>query len=114
MSERKERSVGRAILRYAAILLLDEVTSALDDTTERQVLGNIVTKQPNKTCIVTTHRPSGLNLCQRVYRIMETKVMELDEDESFKDSDGLYWSHTVLSGIEGNNQLKEAFMVVLD
>ena len=75
-------AIARAILRDAPILLLDEATSALDVTTERQVLRNIVTKQPNKTCIVTTHRPSVLNLCQRVYRVMETKVTELDEDES--------------------------------
>ena len=66
------------------ILLLDEATSALDVTTERQVLRNIIKKKPNKTCIVTTHRPSVLNLCQRVYRVMETKVTELDEDESSK------------------------------
>ena len=75
-------AIARAILRDAPILLLDEATSALDVTTERQVLRNIVTKQPNKTCIVSTHRPSVLNLCQHVYRVMETKVTELDEDES--------------------------------
>ena len=66
------------------ILLLDEATSALDVTTERQGLRNIIKKKTNKTCIVTTHRPSVLNLCQRVYRVMETQVTELDEDESSK------------------------------
>ena len=52
----------------------------MDVTTERQVRRNIVQQKPNKTCIVTTHRPSVLNLCQRVYRVMETKVTELDEE----------------------------------
>ena len=61
---------------------LDEATSALDVTTERKVLRNIIEQKPNKTCIVTTHRPSVLNMCQRVYRVMETKVTELDEEES--------------------------------
>ena len=75
-------AIARAILRDAPILLLDEATSALDVTTERQVLRNIVQQKPNKTCIVTTHRPSVLNLCQRVYRVMETQVTELDEEES--------------------------------
>lgn len=73
-------AIARAVLRDAPILLLDEATSALDVTTERQVLRNIVQQKPNKTCIVTTHRPSVLNLCQRVYRVMETKVTELDEE----------------------------------
>lgn len=75
-------AIARAILRNAPILLLDEATSALDVTTERKVLKNIMNRQPNKTCIVTTHRPSVLNMCQRVYRVMETKVTELSEEES--------------------------------
>ena len=75
-------SIARAVLRDAPILLLDEATSALDVTTERQVLRNIIQQRPNKTCIVTTHRPSVLNMCQRVYRVMETHVTELNEEES--------------------------------
>ena len=75
-------AIARAILRDAPILLLDEATSALDVTTERQVLRNIIKQHPNKTCIVTTHRPSVLNMCQRVYRVMETTVRELSEEES--------------------------------
>ena len=75
-------AIARAVLRDAPILLMDEATSALDVTTERQVLRNIIKQHPNKTCIVTTHRPSVLNLCQRVYRVMETNVRELSEEES--------------------------------
>jgi len=75
-------AIARAVLRNSPILLLDEATSALDVTTERMVLRNIIQQRPNKTCIVTTHRPSVLNMCQRVYRVMETKVTELSEEES--------------------------------
>ena len=75
-------AIARAVLRDAPVLLLDEATSALDVTTERQVLKNIIQQKPNKTCIVTTHRPSVLNMCQRVYRVVDTKVTELSEEES--------------------------------
>lgn len=75
-------SIARAVLRDAPILLLDEATSALDVATERRVLRNIIQTRPNKTCIVTTHRPSVLNMCQRVYRVMATKVTELSEEEA--------------------------------
>ena len=75
-------AIARAILRDAPILLLDEATSALDVSTERQVLRNIVRQHPNRTCIVTTHRPSVLSMCQRVYRVMQTRVRELSEEES--------------------------------
>ena len=77
-------AIARAVLRDAPIMLLDEATSALDITTERKVLKNIVQQRPNKTCIVTTHRPTVLNLCQRVYRVMQTHVTELSEEESSK------------------------------
>ncbi len=79
-------AIARAILRDAPILLLDEATSALDVATERQVLRNIIRQRPNKTCIVTTHRPTVLNLCQRVYRVMDTRVTELSEEESSRMS----------------------------
>lgn len=75
-------AIARAVLRNSPILLLDEATSALDVATERKVLRNIIQQRPNKTCIVTTHRPSVLNMCQRVYRVMDTKVTELSEEES--------------------------------
>ena len=77
-------AIARAILRDAPVLLLDEATSALDVATERRVLRNIITSKPNKTCIVTTHRPSVLNMCKRVYRVMDTRVTELSEEESAK------------------------------
>ena len=47
-----------------------------------KVLRKIMKKRPNKTCIVTTHRPSVLNMCARVYRVMDTKLTELSEEES--------------------------------
>ena len=75
-------AIARAVLRNAPILLLDEATSALDVTTERKVLQSIIQNHPNKTCIVTTHRPTVLNMCQRVYRVMEKKVTPLSEEES--------------------------------
>ena len=77
-------AIARAILYDAPILLLDEATSALDVATERKVLKNLMELRENRTCIVTTHRPSVLNLCKRVYRVMDTHVEELDEETSAK------------------------------
>lgn len=77
-------AIARSVLRDAPVLLLDEATSALDVQTERDVLRNIVQKRPNKTCIVTTHRPSVLNMCQRIYRVVDSHVTELSEEESSK------------------------------
>ena len=74
-------AIARAVLRDAPVMLLDEATSALDAETERRVLRNIIRRKPNKTCIVTTHRPSVLSMCRRIYRVHSTHVTEMDEDE---------------------------------
>lgn len=75
-------AIARALLREAPIILLDEATSALDVDTERKVLRNIMQQTKNKTCIVATHRPSVLSMCDRVYRVMDTKVTQLDREAS--------------------------------
>ena len=74
-------AIARAILRDAPVLLLDEATSALDVATERKVLKNIIKNHPNKTCIVTTHRPSILSVCSRVYAIRDKKCEVLSQEE---------------------------------
>lgn len=74
-------SIARAILRNSPILLLDEATSALDVATERRVLKNIMSMNSQKTCIVTTHRPSVLSMCNRVYKISKSKVDEVPREE---------------------------------
>lgn len=75
-------AIARAILRDAPVILLDEATSALDVTTERKVLRNIVSGNAGKTCIITTHRPSVLSMSDRVYRVVDTRVTELNEQEA--------------------------------
>lgn len=74
-------SIARALLRKSPILLLDEATSALDVATERRVLKNIMADTYSRTCIVTTHRPTVLNICTRVYAIREKKCQVLGKEE---------------------------------
>ncbi len=74
-------SIARALMKDTPILLLDEATSALDVATERRVLKNIMGDEHPRTCIVTTHRPTVLSECSRVYEIRDKKCEILDEQE---------------------------------
>lgn len=74
-------SIARALLRKSPILLLDEATSALDVATERQVLKNIMHDEYPRTCLVTTHRPTVLNICDRVYAIRDKQCTVLNQEE---------------------------------
>ena len=72
-------SIARALMRSAQVMLLDEVTSALDLETERRVLENLT--KLGVTTILTTHRTSVLRQCSRVYRVHAGRVTQLTADE---------------------------------
>ena len=75
-------AIARALLRDAPVLLLDEATSALDVATERTILRNLVRDYPHKTCIVTTHRPTVIGLCRRVYQVSGGVLRQLSDQEA--------------------------------
>ena len=62
-------SIARAVLRNAPVLIMDEATSALDAETEGKVLENLMAVDEKRTCIITTHRPSMLQYCNRIYQL---------------------------------------------
>ena len=74
-------AIARALMCKTPILLLDEATSALDVATERKVLANLMKANKKRTCILTTHRPSVLNMCDKVYRIADQEVQQIGEEE---------------------------------
>ncbi len=72
-------AIARALVRNAPVMLLDEVTSALDYDTEQRVLRRLTGR--GVTCIAATHRPSVLSLCSRAYRVQEGRVELLTDEE---------------------------------
>ncbi len=76
VGQNQRLALARALLADAPILLLDEVTSALDLETERRVLENL-SSLSGKTCILTTHRPSVLSLCNHIYEINDGHMKKI-------------------------------------
>ena len=66
-------AIARALLRPGSILLLDEVTSALDTDTERKVLENILSNH-RRTVIFVTHRKAVIDYCDQVLTIAHTDL----------------------------------------
>ena len=66
-------AVARSILRPGSILILDEVTSALDEETEQEMLRRLTQSQIGKTLIFVTHRPAIIRYCNQVLRIEKPK-----------------------------------------
>lgn len=57
-------SIARALLSERPILLLDEVTSALDGATEEQLLKNLKA-MTDRTVVLITHREAAADSCHR-------------------------------------------------
>jgi ABC-type bacteriocin/lantibiotic exporter with double-glycine peptidase domain len=62
-------AVARSILRPGSILILDEVTSALDEGTEQEMLKRLTQSLIGKTLIFVTHRPAVMEYCTQVLKI---------------------------------------------
>ena len=62
-------ALARALVRDPAILLLDEFTSALDHTTEEEILDDLFMNVHEQTIICVTHSPSVASRFDRIVRL---------------------------------------------
>jgi len=71
-------AIARALLRKRPILILDEVTSSLDVDTELNVLKSVKELEHKPTCIIITHRPSALPICDRILKLEKGTLKEIE------------------------------------
>lgn len=64
--ERQRLALARVFLKFPQVLLLDEITSALDAKKEEEVLNNLFSYFEGKTILLVAHRFSNLLRCDRV------------------------------------------------
>ena len=72
--ERQRIDIARHFLSNARVLILDEATSGLDETTETAVLDAI--RSRGFTCIHVTHRPSVLAKCDDILVLQNGMITE--------------------------------------
>ena len=72
--QRQRISLARALVLKPKLLLLDEVTSALDDATEAEICENIMELSGKFTIIAITHKPAWTRIAKRLYRVLDGQV----------------------------------------
>jgi ATP-binding cassette subfamily C protein len=72
--QRQRISLARALVRQPDLLILDEVTSALDPVTEAEIVRNIAALRGRYTIIAITHRPAWTEIADRLYTIKAGKL----------------------------------------
>ena len=72
--QKQRISIARAFLKNSKILLLDEVTSALDSKTSKNILKSINQLSKNKTCIYISHDDNEINKNSQKLIISNSKI----------------------------------------
>ena len=56
-------AIARGLLRPGSVLLLDEISSALDEATEKELFSRLLHSRPDTTMLLITHRSNVASLC---------------------------------------------------
>jgi ATP-binding cassette, subfamily C, bacterial len=72
--QRQRISLARALVTGPKILILDEVTSALDPETEDAIVSNIAELRGRFTIVAITHRPAWTRIADRLYTLKDGKA----------------------------------------
>jgi len=68
--------IARALYRDPEILILDEATSSLDQTTEKKIMESVNFLKKTKTLIVITHRLITVQNCDKIFMLDKGKVIK--------------------------------------
>ncbi len=86
--ERKRLAVARLFLRDPEIIILDEITSALDGSTEEKLLNNIFSFFKGKTILIVAHRMSNIRYCDRIIVMKNGYIKEMGTVDELKVFNG--------------------------
>ena len=78
--------IARALYRDPEILILDEATSSLDQSTEKKIIESIQLLKRKKTLILITHRLSTVKICDKIFFIDKGKITKQGPPEKMLEN----------------------------
>ena len=92
VGEKQRLSIARALLKNPPILVLDEATASVDNTTERLIQEALAHLLEGRTSFVIAHRLSTVRHADQILVMDRGRIVEQGSHESLLASNGLYAS----------------------
>ena len=89
--QKQRIAIARMLVTNAPVLVLDEVTSALDPPTEARVFEKLMEVTAGRTVIAATHRLAQAKQFDRIIVFSHGKVKEVGSHEGLCALQGTYW-----------------------
>ncbi len=88
--QKQRVAIARALVRDPSVLILDDSLSAVDNETERLILGNLRKFFPGRTVVVISHRLSAVEQADNILCLEQGRVAEQGTHDQLMVLDGLY------------------------
>ena len=82
--QRQRIALARALVAKPKLLILDEVTSALDPETEIEICQNIAALRGQYTTVAITHRPAWTEIATHLYKVERGSITKAPRKSSKK------------------------------
>ena len=89
--QKQRVSIARALIKNAAIIILDDSLSAIDARTEQAILSNIDDQLKNKTSIIITHKIMSITNFDKIVVMNEGEIIEMGRHQYLIDKKGVYY-----------------------
>ena len=84
--QKQRISIARALMKEAAILILDDSVSAVDTRTEREILDNLRKTRAGKTTILTAHRISTIEKMDKILFLEDGELIAVGRHEDLYET----------------------------
>ena len=98
--QKQRISIARALLKDAAILILDDSVSAVDMKTEKEILENLLTERKGRTTILIAHRISTVERMDKIIFVEDGRVEAVGSHEDLCASCEAYRKMVELQRLE--------------